>query len=53
MIFSSVGLFVHKIFFILQGCSHRKYQDDVRNIKRGNWERQIARNGKLQYLVQK
>ena len=22
------------------------YQDDARNIKRGNWERQIARTGK-------
>ena len=29
------------------------YQDDARNIKRGNWDRQIARNGKLQYLFQK
>ena len=29
------------------------YQDDARNIKRENWERQIARNVKLQYLFQK
>ena len=29
------------------------YQDDARNIKRGSRERQIARNGKLQYLFQK
>ena len=29
------------------------FQDDLRNIKRGSRERQIARNGKLQYLFQK
>ena len=29
------------------------YQDDARNIRRRNWERQIARNCKLQYLFQK
>ena len=29
------------------------YQNDARNIKRGSRERQIARNGKLQYLFQK
>ena len=29
------------------------YQDDAKNTKRGNWERQIAKNGKLQYLFQK
>ena len=29
------------------------YQDDAGNIKRGNWERQIARNGKLQYSFRK
>ena len=29
------------------------YQDDARNIKRGNRERQIARNSKWQYLFQK
>ena len=29
------------------------YQDRARNITRENWERQIARNGKLQYLFQK
>ena len=29
------------------------YQDGAINIKRGNWERQIARNGNLQYLVQR
>ena len=29
------------------------YQDDGRYIKRGSRERQIARNGKLQYLFQK
>ena len=29
------------------------YQDDIRNIKRGSREQKIARNGKLQYLVQK
>ena len=28
------------------------YQDNERNIKRENWERQIARNGKLQHLFQ-
>ena len=27
------------------------YQDDTKNIKLGNWERQIARNSKLQYLL--
>ena len=27
--------------------------DDARNIKSGNWEQQIAKNGKLQYLYQK
>ena len=26
------------------------YQDDSETIKRGNWERQIARNNKLQHL---
>ena len=29
------------------------YQDDARNIKRGNRERQVARNSKWQYLFQK
>ena len=29
------------------------YQDDARNIKRGSWERQIARIGNLQYFFQK
>ena len=29
------------------------YQDDARNIKRESRGRQIARNGKLQYLFQK
>ena len=29
------------------------YQDDARNIKRKNWEPQIARNGKLKYLSKK
>ena len=29
------------------------YYYDTRNIKTGDWERQIARNGKLQYLFQK
>ena len=29
------------------------YQDDARNLKRGNRERQIARNSKWQYLFQK
>ena len=29
------------------------FQDDLRNIKRWSRERQIARNGKLQYLFQK
>ena len=29
-----------------------RYQNDLRNIKRGSRERQIARNGKLQYLFQ-
>ena len=29
------------------------YQDEARNIKRRNRERQIAKNGKLQYLFQK
>ena len=28
-------------------------QDDARNIKRGNWIRQKARNDKIQYLFQK
>ena len=27
--------------------------DDARNIKSGNWEQQIAKNGKLQHLYQK
>ena len=26
------------------------YQNDARSIKRGNWERQIATDSKLQYL---
>ena len=54
--FSSVGLFVHKIFFLkfvhsvifVLWC-----QEIERNVKMGNWERQIARNSKLQYLFQK
>ena len=29
------------------------YPNDTRNIKRGNWEQQIAKFGKLQYLFQK
>ena len=29
------------------------YQDNARNIRTGSWERQIDRNGKLQYLFQK
>ena len=29
------------------------YQNDAKNNKRGNWERQIARNDKLQYSFQK
>ena len=29
------------------------FQDDPRNIKRGYWKRQIARNSKSQYLFQK
>ena len=29
------------------------YQNDAIKIKRGNWERQIARNGKLHHLFQK
>ena len=28
-------------------------QDDAGNIKTGNWERQLARNGKLQHLFEK
>ena len=28
-------------------------QDDAKNMKRKNWERQIAKNDKLQYLFQK
>ena len=38
---------VHREIFVFR-C-----QDDLRNIKIGNWKRQIARNRKLRYLFQK
>ena len=46
------------IFFLFRELIRRAifafyYQDDAINMKRRNWERQIARNGKLQYLFQK
>ena len=45
-------------FFLFRKLIHSAifafwYHDDVRNIKRGSWERQIASNSKLQYLFQK
>ena len=42
--------FCSQDFFISQARVQRNfhflYQDDARNIERGNWVRQIARNGK-------
>ena len=44
-------------FSTLPAHSQRNFcfwcQDDATNIKRGNWERQIARNSKLKNLFQK
>ena len=52
IIFSSIGLFVQQVFLFRKlvciAIFTFWYQDDARNIQRENWERQIARNGKLQ-----
>ena len=49
--------FVHKIFLfrliVPSAIFVFRYLDDARNIKRRNWEGEIARNSKLQYLFQK
>ena len=56
--FFITGCFDNQLFFLFRKLIHRPifafwYQDNARNIKRRSWKRQIARNGKLQYLFQK
>ena len=56
IIFSSIDLFVHKIFICFLSSFAAQFllfnQDDTGNTKKGNWKRQIPGNGKLQYLFQ-
>ena len=41
-------MIISHFFFISQAHSQRNYDFfDIRDIKRGNWEQQIATNGKL------
>ena len=55
--FSSIGLFVQKIFFCFASLFAAQFllfvHDDAKNINRENWEQQVARNDKLQYFFQK
>ena len=48
---------INHIFFISQVIRSAIFilwnQDEARNIKKGNWERQMARNDKLVHFFQK
>ena len=55
--FHSIGLFVHKTFFISQARSQRNFRFLIsvlrKKYQKENSERQIAKDVKLQYLFEK